>query len=141
MTSEASSTHDAATATGREGEGMRGRVAVTGPAMLAVAALASGCISIDLKPKELITETIAAGKGFYRTVKRRLNGTEERLYTHTVPLPGDVAESEVALACLSYLRGLADAAADDEAEVLEESTEILDTKGARSMRCSLRAVV
>ena len=112
-------------------------------ATLAAATLASGCVSVDLNPKELITETIAAGKGFYRTVKRRINGTEERLYTHTVPLPEDSAESEVALACLAYLRGLADAVAeDDEAEVLEESTEIVEREGGgRVMQCSLRAVV
>ena len=118
---------------------MRGAVLAT----LAAAALASGCVSVDLNPKELITETIAAGQGFYRTIKRRINGTEERLYTHTVPLPDDSTESEVALACLSYLRGLADAVAeDDEAEVLEESTEILEREGdGRVMRCSLRAVV
>ena len=117
---------------------MRGAVL----AVCAAAALASGCVSVDLNPKELITETIAAGKGVYRTVKRRINGTEERLYAHTVPLPGNATESEVALACLAYLRGLADAAADDGAEVLEESTEILERDGGgRSLRCSLRAVV
>ena len=110
-------------------------------ALAATATLASGCISVELSPKELITETIAAGKGFYRTIRHRLNGTEERLYTHTVPLVDGAAESEAALACLAYLRGLADAVADDEAEVLEESTEILERDDRRSMRCSLRAVV
>ena len=109
--------------------------------LLVATSLCVGCVSIDLKPKEIITETIAAGKGFYRTVKRKLNGTEERLYTHTVPLTVDAAESEVALACLSYLRGLADAAAKDEAEVLEESTEVLERDDGAAMRCSLRAVV
>ena len=117
-----------------------GRVA-TPAALAAAAALASGCINIDLKPKELIGETVAVGKSAYRTLRRKLDGTEERLYTHTVPVEGEVNEHEAGIACLAYLHGIADAAAKREARVLEESTELLVREDGRAMRCSLRAEV
>ena len=111
-------------------------------ATLAVSVSLGGCINIDLKPKEIIGETVEVGKSVYRTLKSKIDGTEERLYTHTVPIAGDVDEHDAGVSCLAYLRGIADAAAKrDEAEVLEESTELVRREEGPAMRCSLRAVV
>lgn len=102
-----------------------------------------GCVSFDLGAKGIISDAIAAGKSLYRTIRYRRDGTEERLYSHVSVIPAGQSDVEAAIGCLGYLRGLADAASDGTAEVLAESTEMVDAdeEAPRSMRCTLTAVV
>ena len=102
-----------------------------------------GCVSFDLGAKDIVSDAIAAGKSLYRTIRYRRDGTEERLYSHVSAIPAGQSDVEAAVGCLGYLRGLADAASDGTAEVLAESTEIVDADDGtrRSMRCTLTAVV
>ena len=110
---------------------------------LVVLAPLGGCISFDLGAKDIVSDAIAAGRSLYRTIRYRRDGTEERLYSHVSPIPTGQGDVEAAVGCLGYLRGLADAASEGTAEVLAESTEIVDAVDGtpRSMRCTLTAVV
>ena len=105
----------------------------------------SGCVSFDLGVKDLVGDAIAAGKSFYRTIRYRRDGTEERLYSHVSAIPAGQSDVEAGAGCLGYLAGLADAASGGDAEILAESTEIVggeDEDGTpRSMRCTLTVVV
>ena len=117
-------------------------LARTAALSLAVAVAAGGCVSLDLGAKDLIGETVAAGKALYRTVRLRANGKEERRYTHVTPVVAGQGDVEAAVGCLSYLRGLADAVTESTAEIRDEDTEIVENAdGGRSLRCSLTAIV
>ena len=116
--------------------------AITLPLLAAAALPLGGCVTFDLGARELIGDTVEAGKGLYRTIRHRRDGTEERRYSHVVPIPDGRTDTEAALDCLGYLRGLADAASDEKAaRVRAESTEIVERDGGRAMACTLDAVV
>lgn len=101
----------------------------------------AGCVKIQLKPEKLVNDTVSAGKSLYETIKRKKDGTEERVYTHTVQLKSDVDQQELAMQCLTHLKAIAESSTENDMKVLEEGTEVLNMHSGEQMKCTLRAVV
>ena len=114
----------------------------------------ASCIQIKVNPEGVVEDTVAAGKSLYQTIKRKKDGTEERLYTHTVPLQAntiktaDLADSnaqQAGEACLAYLTQTVNAAAKEAAEkeagIVEASTEEIDTDSGKKVKCSMLVVL
>lgn len=103
--------------------------------------VATGCVKIQLKPEKLASDTVSAGKSLYETIKRRKDGTEERIYSHTVVLDAEIDLRELSTQCLTHLKSIAQSATDNDMKVLEESTEVLNLDSGERLKCTLRAVV
>jgi len=101
----------------------------------------SGCVRVQIKPKEIVSDTVSAGKSLYQTIKHKRDGTEERLYSHSVPLEADSSLVDVAGSCLDFLKTTAEEATQNKPEFLEENTEIINLEDGRKLTCKLRAVV
>lgn len=101
----------------------------------------SACVKVQVKPKEIVSDTVSAGKSLYRTIKRKKDGTEERLYAHTLQIQPDQSDAQAGIDCLDYLREVAEAATDNKMEILNESTEVGENDDTRTMTCKINAVV
>ena len=101
----------------------------------------TACVKFEIKPKDIVSDTVEAGKGLYRTIKHKKDGTEEREYSHTMPIGADKADTEVAAECLSYLNELAEAATENPVDIVKESTEAIEVEQTRSIKCTVIAVV
>lgn len=99
------------------------------------------CVQVQIKPKEIVTDTVSAGKSLYQTIKHRRDGTEERLYAHSLPLSEGDDMVAVAKECQDFLKVTAENASEQEMEVLEESTEVAVGEVGSKLICRLRAVV
>ena len=101
------------------------------------------CVRVQIQPEEIVSDTVAAGKSLYQTVKQRRDGTEERLYTHSLPLTEDDELVDVAKECQDFLKATAENASDNEMEILEENTEVVtgDEGAGDKLICRLRAVI
>ena len=109
--------------------------------LITLCMLMSACVKLEIKPKDIVSDSVAAGKDLYRTVKRKKNGTEEREYTHTIPVDAEKSDAEVALECLSYLKELAEAATENSAEIVKESTKVIEDEQTRSIQCTAIVIV
>ena len=110
-------------------------------ALLGLALLGTGCIRLEFKPGDLITDTVDAGKGLYTTIKRKRNGQEARLYEHTLPVAAGQSDAETASACFDYLQEVITLTTDGRAEFEGQSTEIVELDPGRGLRCTITAVV
>ena len=115
----------------------------SGVALALAALLAGGCVQVEVNPREIVTDTIDAGRELYRSVRRRVDGVEERRFTHRVPLGEGGDTAAAGAACLEHLRALARRSTDEEElEVLEESTELIEADGAAPrVGCALEIAV
>jgi len=100
-----------------------------------------GCVKVQLKPQKLVNDTVTACKSLYETIKRKKDGTEERLYSHTVELKPDADQQEIATRCLTHLEAVAQSSTDNDVKILEQATEVLFLHSGERMKCTLLAVV
>lgn len=101
----------------------------------------SGCVKIQFKPQELVSDTVSATKDLYETVKRKRDGTEERLYTHTVAISSDVSAEQATTECFAFINSALSEDDTKNPKLLEQGTEILDTESGQKLKCSILAVV
>lgn len=100
-----------------------------------------GCVKIQIKPQDIVSDTVAASKDLYETIARKRDGKEERLYTHTVDIASAGSQDAASEQCSAFLKKAAAASSEKPISILEESTEILETENASKLKCSLRAIV
>ena len=103
--------------------------------------LVTGCIKIQVKPKDVVSDTVSAGKDLYTTIKRKKNGTEERVYTHTLAFAADSNEQALGTACLEHLTATVEDASDKEVQILEAGTEVIRLEDGNKMKCTMRVVL
>ncbi len=103
--------------------------------------LVTGCIKIQVKPKDVVSDTVSAGKDLYTTIKRKNNGTEERVYTHTLSFDADSTEQELGTACMDHLTATVENASEKDAQILEAGTEVIRLEDGNKMKCTMRVVL
>ena len=101
--------------------------------------LVSGCISLDIG--NVVSDTVDAGKELYQTLKRKSNGEEERKYSHSVPSPDENSDLLSSAKCTQYIRNIIKNSDFNIVEIVSESSKLSVGSDARSIQCTLIAVV
>ncbi len=111
--------------------------------MLSIAACAclSGCVRVEVKPEKLVSETVSVTKEAYKAIKRKATGTQEREFTHRMPVRSDADSHVQAQECITFVKRQAEDASERKAEILSESTEIINGEYGQSLKCVIRAVI
>ncbi len=103
--------------------------------------LLSSCFKLQVNPEGVVEDTVSAGKSLYKTIKHRRDGTEERLYTHTVELLPDADVQQAGNECTEYLTESMNSGSDNDPQILESSTEIITGETGNKLKCSILAVL
>jgi len=103
--------------------------------------LLTSCLKLQVDPKGIVDETVSAGKSLYETIKRKKDGTEERLYSHTIELLPEANEQQIGKQCLEYLTESINTNSDKDPQVLETGTELMNAESGNKMKCFIRAIV
>jgi len=101
----------------------------------------TSCFKLQVNAEGVVDDTVSAGKSLYKTIKRKKDGTEERLYTHSVELLPDADDKQIGADCLQHLTETIKAATDKEPQILEQSTEIVKAESGNKLKCSISAVL
>lgn len=104
-------------------------------------ALLSGCVSIEVKPEHIVSETVDAGKNLYRAVQAKSKDMEERQYSYVVANDVPQKDGETTDACFKKIKELANSASTQESSIYEQKSEITKIDGQRSVRCTAKALV
>jgi hypothetical protein len=110
-------------------------------ALIFVSLSLSACVSVEVQPKHLVSETVDAGKDLYRTVRAKSTGMEERSYSYTVPSDSSQMDTEAVEECFSNLTHLANSTSKKEASIYDQQSEVITVEGRRSVRCSVTALI
>lgn len=116
------------------------KVLKTTPCMGSVIVLTS-CFKLQVNAEGVVDDTVSAGKSLYKTIKRKKDGTEERLYSHSVELLPGADEQQVGRQCLQRLTETISAASDKEPQILEQSTELIKAETENKLKCFVSAVL
>lgn len=108
---------------------------------VAVCACLSACVKVEVKPEKLVSETVSVTKEAYKAIKRKATGTQEREFTHRMPMRSDVDSHIQAQECITFVKRQAEDASERKAEILSESTEIINGEHGQTLTCVVRAVI
>jgi len=87
------------------------------------------CVSIEVKPKHLVSETVDAGKDLYRTVRAKSGGLEERQYSYVVSSESSQKDGKAVEECFSKLTQLANSTSKKEASIYDQQSEVATIDG------------
>lgn len=104
-------------------------------------AFTSGCIKLEVG--SVVSDTVDASKGLYKTIKRRTNGEEVREYSHTITIAADDKGIERIRECKNQLAQIIHQSGYKIRDVLAESSKIItnDNNEANYLECMQRVVV
>lgn len=110
--------------------------------VVAILALSLGaCVKLEVKPVELVKDTVSTTKDAFDSYKLEKKGYVERDFEHSVQLETDKDETDAALKCLSVVRKLAQESSDKEMKIISQSTKVSGENGNRSIRCMIKAYI
>jgi len=98
----------------------------------------TACFKLQVNPEGIVEDTVTAGKDLNKPLKRKKDGTEERLYSHTVVLQPDADDQQVGRECMDYRNTSINASSEKEPLVLESGTEIIKSESGNKVKCSMR---
>ena len=101
----------------------------------------SGCLKLEVKPDHVVADAVDAGKELYTTIKRKNDGKEERLYSHTIPSSRKSEDAQNVQACKKQVLSDIKASVAKVSKVISESSEVIEGGGYRRVKCSVLALV
>ena len=101
----------------------------------------SACVKLEIKPEHVVSDSVEAGKDLYQLIKHKTDGTEERKYSHTIPLEANQSEQQAGQACLNYVEALAQSASKKRISIKQQETKTMKTEQGLSLSCSLHATI
>lgn len=101
----------------------------------------SGCVKLELNPGNLINDTIEASKELYKTVKRKSNGEEERIYNHSIPATNSQYDNQKIIQCHNQIKSRISASKLEITEVFSESSKVTTDGELRSVNCAFEVTV
>lgn len=99
------------------------------------------CVKLEVKPQELVKDTVITTKDAYDSYKLKKNGYVERDFEHSVQLDVDRGETDAALKCLAVVTKLAQESSDKKMRIISQSTEVSEEDGNRRMQCKIKAFI
>ncbi len=99
-----------------------------------------GCVKLEIKPGDVVADTVDAGKDLYRTIQRKRSGEEERRYTHTVESLAVGGDTVNIRRCMTQIQENI-ATTGQISSVVSESSEVLNTEGVRKIQCEMVVLV
>lgn len=109
--------------------------------LLLTAVITAGCVKVEVKPEEIVSDAVNASKSVYSSVQRKRDGLEERRFSHKMAIEANTTDPDTARNCLIYLRQLVNDSSENKAKILEESTELIKTDNGKTMVCHIRAAI
>lgn len=103
---------------------------------LVVPLLLTACVTFEVKPDHVVSETVEAGKGLYRKVT---NDMVDRNYSYVVASESEQHDAQASEDCFAKLKSIANGASATEAVLDKQQSEIRVIEGQRSVRCSVVA--
>lgn len=101
----------------------------------------TGCVKLELNPGNIISDTIEASKSLYKTVKRKNNGEEERIYSHSIPSSESQLDSQKIIQCHNQIKSRISASNLKITEILSESSKVATDGQLRSVHCSIEVTI
>ncbi|MGL6161596.1 hypothetical protein [Microbulbifer sp.] len=99
------------------------------------------CVKLEVKPQELVKDTVSTTKDAYDNYKLKKKGYVERNFEHSVQLEVDKDETDAALKCLDIVRKLAQESSDKKIKIISQSTKVSGENGNRRMQCKIKAFI
>lgn len=105
------------------------------------AVLISGCLKVEVKPQELVTDTIDASKGAYNSFVKKREGYKKRTFSHTLHISENDDESEAARRCIYHLRTVAEESSSLDVEIISEATATTLLEQGKTISCTVDAFI
>lgn len=105
------------------------------------AVLISGCLKVEVKPKELMTDTVDASKGAYNSFVKKREGYKKRSFSHTLHISENDDESEAAKRCINHLRSVAEESSSLDVEIISEATTMSPLDQGKIVSCTVDAFI
>lgn len=106
-----------------------------------LALVLSACVKLEVKPQEIVKDTVNTTKDAYDSYKLERDGYVERSFDHSLELKEEAQEADIALQCLDVVRKVARESSDGKVKIVSQSTKVSGKKDSRRMNCKLEAYV
>ena len=102
----------------------------------------SGCLKVEVKPDEVIKDTVNTTKEAYDSYRMKKKGYVEREFLHRVTVEDGEAEGKAIVRCLKVAKTMAEEASDKKKiEIVSESSEALNLEGNKQVECKIKAFI
>lgn len=109
--------------------------------VIALSFLIHGCVKFEIKPGDVVSDTVDAGKDLYTTIKRKRDGEEERSYSHSVASETQEGDTAKIASCKKQILSDIKVSSLVLEKILSEATEIDSSSGRRKVICKMVVVV
>jgi hypothetical protein len=99
----------------------------------------SGCVSFELR--NVVSDTVEAGKTIYQTIRRKANGEEEREYSHTMAAPPTANEITQIKQCKQQIELIISDSGYQIEQIISQSSETSVKEQEQVVKCTLLVVV
>lgn len=110
-------------------------------AILLVSITLASCVKLQINPGNVVGDTVDAGKEVYTTIKRKRNGEEERIYSHSVSFVESKTSASNVASCKEEITSIISESGYTLKSILSESSKVTESETGKAVECEIRAVV
>lgn len=100
---------------------------------------AVGCVKLEVK--DVVSDTVDAGKGLYTSAKRKRNGEEQKVYSYALPSESEELDIENMQKCKEQVIEMITVSGHELRKILAEESQLSLDSETRIIKCRLTVLV